>query len=122
MWDAYPVGTWAKNLRTAARLADARAEQAEQLEQLEARLPDGAATGGCRGIGGTLLMRSIDPGWSPVRDAGWQRCLRLVQNCPEDGGDGQVTVVPDPVEDVALTFDQVSGWGQGRVWGGSGPR
>ncbi|OKI53493.1 hypothetical protein AMK17_25695 [Streptomyces sp. CB00072] len=31
-------------------------------------------------------LDEIDPGWSPVRDAGWQRCLRLVQNHLAQGG------------------------------------
>ncbi|MGW2231383.1 helicase associated domain-containing protein [Streptomyces formicae] len=109
VWDGYPVGTWAKNLRTVARLADARAEQAERLE--EAELPDGV------GVGGVSQERrdaldEIDPGWSPVWGAGWQRCLRLVQNHVQDGG-----TVPMKAGQVIVQGEDLGRWVQGCRFG-----
>jgi hypothetical protein len=100
VWDGYPVGVWAKNLRTAARLADARAEQ------LEAELPDGAATGGLSQERRDALDE-IDPGWSPVWDAGWQRCLRLVQQHLEHGGS-----MPMEAGEVVVQGEDLGRWVQ----------
>ncbi|MDV9195878.1 DEAD/DEAH box helicase [Streptomyces sp. Wh19] len=101
VWDGYPVGTWAKNLRTAARLADARAEQ------LEAGLPDGAFAGGLSQERREALDE-IDPGWSPVWDAGWQRCLRLVQNHLAQGGS-----VPWEAGEVVVQGEDLGRWVKG---------
>ncbi|MFF0747179.1 Helicase associated domain protein [Streptomyces sp. NPDC004111] len=82
VWDGYPVGTWAKNLRTAARLADARLQE---LEDAGVDLTDDETGGGLSWTRREALD-AIDPGWCPAWDAGWQRCLRLVQNHLKDGG------------------------------------
>ncbi|GHA50714.1 hypothetical protein GCM10010329_85870 [Streptomyces spiroverticillatus] len=105
VWDGYPVGTWAKNLRTAARLADARAEQ------LEAELPEGAFTGGLSRERRDALDE-IDPGWSPVWDAGWQRCFRLVQNHLDNGGR-----VPMEAGEVVVQGEDLGRWVQGCRFG-----
>ncbi|CAM5286669.1 helicase [Streptomyces spiroverticillatus] len=105
VWDGYPVGTWAKNLRTAARLADARAEQ------LEAGLPEGAATGGLSPERRDALDE-IDPGWSPVWDAGWQRCMRLVQQHLENGGS-----MPMEAGEVVVQGEDLGRWVQGCRFG-----
>ncbi|MFJ2746177.1 Helicase associated domain protein [Streptomyces sp. NPDC087440] len=105
VWDGYPVGTWAKNLRTAARLADARAEQ------LEAGLPEGAATGGLSQERRDALDE-IDPGWSPVWDAGWQRCFRLVQQHLDHGGR-----VPLESGEVVVQGEDLGRWVQGCRFG-----
>ncbi|GHD20263.1 helicase [Streptomyces finlayi] len=105
VWDGYPVGTWAKNLRTAARLADARAEQ------LEAGLPEGAATGGLSPERRDALDE-IDPGWSPVWDAGWQRCMRLVQQHLEHGGS-----MPMEAGEVVVQGEDLGRWVQGCRFG-----
>ncbi|GGZ60061.1 helicase [Streptomyces inusitatus] len=105
VWDGYPVGTWAKNLRTAARLADARAEQ------LEAGLPEGTQTGGLSAERRAALDE-IDPGWSPVWDAGWQRCLRLAQNHLANGG-----TVPLEAGEVVVQGEDLGRWVQGCRYG-----
>ncbi|WP_157877901.1 helicase associated domain-containing protein [Streptomyces kanamyceticus] len=56
VWDGYPVGTWAKNLRTAARLADARGTVGGRAP------PTARSWTGCRRSGGTRWMRSIRAG------------------------------------------------------------
>ncbi|MFI0743447.1 Helicase associated domain protein [Streptomyces sp. NPDC021100] len=78
-WNGYPVGTWAKNQRTAARLADAIAEQRAAGLPVESRSK--ALTEARR-----EALEEIDPGWCPAWDAGWQRCFRLAQAQVEAGG------------------------------------
>ncbi|WP_331750639.1 helicase associated domain-containing protein [Streptomyces sp. NBC_00046] len=94
VWDGYPVGTWTKNQRFAARAA-------EQLAQRrEAGLPvpsnAGAMTEARR-----AALEEIDPGWCP----GWQRCFRLVQNLLQDGG-----VLPVVVGKVIVQGEDLGRW------------
>lgn len=79
VWEGYPVGTWAKNQRTAARLADTIAERRA------AGLPVGS---GAKALTQARreALEEIDPGWCPVWDTGWQRCFRLAQAHIEGGG------------------------------------
>ncbi|MFJ2374607.1 helicase associated domain-containing protein [Streptomyces sp. NPDC087769] len=78
VWDGYPVGTWAKNQRYAARAAD----QVVQRRQTGLAVPSsaGALTEARR-----AALDEIDPGWCPVWDTGWQRCFRLTQNLLQNG-------------------------------------
>ncbi|MCX4851405.1 helicase associated domain-containing protein [Streptomyces sp. NBC_00893] len=79
VWDGYPVGTWTKNQRYAARAADQNTERREAGLAVESSA--GALTERRR-----AALEDIDPGWCPVWDAGWQRCFRLAQNLLQDGG------------------------------------
>ncbi|MFE7267715.1 Helicase associated domain protein [Streptomyces sp. NPDC057592] len=79
VWDRYPVGTWTKNQRYAARTADTNAERREAGLAVESSA--GALTEARR-----AALDEIDPGWCPVWDTGWQRCFRLIQNLLQDGG------------------------------------
>ncbi|MFF3787462.1 Helicase associated domain protein, partial [Streptomyces sp. NPDC001933] len=79
VWDGYPVGTWTKNQRFAARAADTNAERREA--GLAVETSKGALTEARR-----AALDEIDPGWCPVWDTGWQRCFRLTQNLLQDGG------------------------------------
>ncbi|MGW2602092.1 helicase associated domain-containing protein [Streptomyces klenkii] len=79
VWDGYPVGTWAKNQRTAARLADTIAGRREAGLPVESSAK--ALTQARR-----EALDEIDPGWCPVWDTGWQRCFRLAQAHIQDGG------------------------------------
>ncbi|MFE7268674.1 Helicase associated domain protein [Streptomyces sp. NPDC057592] len=79
VWDGYPVGTWTKNQRYAARAADTNAERREA--GLAVETSTGALTEARR-----TALEEIDPGWCPVWNTGWQRCFRLVQNLLQDGG------------------------------------
>ncbi|MET9499511.1 helicase associated domain-containing protein [Streptomyces sp. NPDC006552] len=83
VWNGYPVGKWARNMRDAARLADRLADRiAARREAGEPVGPEaGALTGERR-----QALDDIDPGWCPAWDTGWQRCLRLVQAHLAGGG------------------------------------
>ncbi|MBN6547640.1 DEAD/DEAH box helicase, partial [Actinacidiphila bryophytorum] len=69
-WNGYPVGVWAKNLRTAGR------KLAELEARREAGLPIGSAAGALTEERRDAL-ENIDPSWCPAWDVAWQRCYRL---------------------------------------------
>ncbi|WP_394427439.1 DEAD/DEAH box helicase [Streptomyces sp. SGAir0957] len=98
VWNGYPVGKWAKNMRDAAKLAD----------QITARREAGEAVGS---VAGALteerrrLLDDVDPGWCPAWDAGWQRCLRLVQAHLADGGN-----LPTRAGDVVVQGEDLGRW------------
>ncbi|MFE6497157.1 Helicase associated domain protein [Streptomyces sp. NPDC057748] len=98
VWDGYPVGTWAKNQRFAARAADANAQRREAGLAVESSA--GALTEARR-----AALEEIDPGWCPVWDTGWQRCFRLVQNLLQDGG-----VLPVVVGKVIMQGEDLGRW------------
>ncbi|MFI9235885.1 Helicase associated domain protein [Streptomyces sp. NPDC053079] len=98
VWDGYPVGTWAKNQRTAARLADTIAERCA------AGLPVGSSAKALTEARRDAL-EEIDPGWCPVWDAGWQRCFRLAQAHVEGGG-----VVPTVPGGVIVQGEDLGRW------------
>ncbi|XIG72339.1 helicase (plasmid) [Streptomyces sp. SGAir0957] len=97
-WNDYPVGKWAKNMRDAAKLAD----------QIAARREAGEPVGS---VAGALAeerrqqLDDIDPGWCPAWDAGWQRCLRLVQAHLADGGN-----LPTKTGDVVVQGEDLGRW------------
>ncbi|MFD8742101.1 Helicase associated domain protein [Streptomyces sp. NPDC059616] len=79
VWDGYPVGTWTKNQRYAARAADTVAQRRQAGLAVETSA--GALTETRR-----AALDEIDPGWCPAWDTGWQRCFRLTQNLLQNGG------------------------------------
>ncbi|WP_398858436.1 helicase associated domain-containing protein [Streptomyces mobaraensis] len=78
VWDGYPVGTWAKNQRTAARLADTIAERRGAGLPVESSVK--ALTEARR-----EALEEIDPAGARV-GCGWQRCFRLAQAHVETAG------------------------------------
>ncbi|MFD3517454.1 Helicase associated domain protein [Streptomyces sp. NPDC058657] len=103
VWNGYPVGVWAKNLRTTARLADARARE---LEEAGVEVSEEEAAGGLSWTRRKALDE-IDPGWCPAWDAGWQRCFRLVQNHLDNGGS-----VPLEAGEVVVQGEDLGRWVQ----------
>ncbi|MFC4516292.1 Helicase associated domain protein [Streptomyces ehimensis] len=100
VWDGYPVGTWAKNMRTAARLADAIAERRQAGLPVES---SAKALSEAR----REALEEIDPGWCPVWDAGWQRCFRLAQAHVESGG-----TMPVVAGEVIVQGEDLGRWAQ----------
>ncbi|GAA2347718.1 Helicase associated domain protein [Streptomyces kunmingensis] len=98
VWNEYPVGKWAKNMRDAAKLADRFAARREAGE------PVGSAAGALTDERRRQLD-DIDPGWSPAWDTGWQRCLRLVRAHLADGGS-----LPTKAGDVVVQGEDLGRW------------
>ncbi|MET9418764.1 Helicase associated domain protein [Streptomyces klenkii] len=100
VWEGYPVGTWAKNMRTAARLADTIAERRQAGLPVESSAK--ALTQARR-----EALEEIDPGWCPVWDTGWQRCFRLAQAHVEAG-----VVLPTVPGEVIVQGEDLGRWAQ----------
>ncbi|MGW2089957.1 Helicase associated domain protein [Streptomyces sp. NPDC001880] len=98
VWDGYPVGTWAKNQRFAARAAD------QIVQRRQAGLAVESSAGALTEARRTAL-EDIDPGWCPVWDTGWQRCFRLIQSLLEDGG-----VLPVAAGKVIVQGEDLGRW------------
>ncbi|MCX4399625.1 MULTISPECIES: hypothetical protein [unclassified Streptomyces] len=98
VWDGHPNGMWAKNARAAARRAAANKE----LRAAGRPVPSaaGAMTDARRDE-----VDAIAPGWCPVWDTGWQRCLRLVQNHVQAGGS-----LPEAAGDVVVQGEDLGRW------------
>ncbi|MFE2584876.1 Helicase associated domain protein [Streptomyces sp. NPDC059378] len=69
VFDGYPIGTFMKNARAAARKAAENAERRENAETVAyaGELPESRAE----------ALADIDPGWCPAWEIGWQRAYRL---------------------------------------------
>jgi superfamily II DNA or RNA helicase len=97
-WNGYPVGVWAKNLRTAGR----------KLAQIEARreagLPIGSTTGALTEERRDAL-ENIDPSWCPAWDVAWQRCYRLCCTLITIG-----TPVPTTPGQTTLQGEDLGAW------------
>ncbi|MEC4020518.1 DEAD/DEAH box helicase [Streptomyces sp. H27-D2] len=98
VWEEYPVGVWAKNQRTAARLTDAIRERREAGLPVESSA--GALTEARR-----EALEDIDPGWCPAWDTGWQRCFRLAQAHVQGGG-----AVPTAPGDLLVQGEDLGRW------------
>ncbi|MFI9583729.1 Helicase associated domain protein [Streptomyces sp. NPDC052236] len=100
VWDGYPVGTWAKNQRTAARHANSIAQRRE------AGLPVTSSTGALTQTRREAL-EEIDPAWCPAWDTSWQRCFRLTQTHVKGGG-----TVPTAPGAVIVQGEDLGRWVQ----------
>ncbi|WP_430381373.1 Helicase associated domain protein [Streptomyces arenae] len=68
--DNFPIGVWLKNQRAAARKATENAERRAAGET-------GVSYAGELSQARMEALADLDPGWCPVWDISWQRCLRL---------------------------------------------
>ncbi|MGW3414117.1 Helicase associated domain protein [Streptomyces sp. NPDC000888] len=80
VWESFPLGTWMKNQRAAARKT---AENAARREAGETGVPYAGELSESR----MEALAGIDPGWCPVAwEIGWQRCYRLTLAHVKAGG------------------------------------
>ncbi|MGY4929457.1 Helicase associated domain protein [Streptomyces sp. 900105755] len=77
--DNFPIGVWLKNQRAAARKA---AENTERRAAGET----GVSYAGELSQARMEALADLDPGWCPVWDISWQRCLRLTLAHVKTGG------------------------------------
>ncbi|MGW7712467.1 Helicase associated domain protein, partial [Streptomyces sp. NPDC054771] len=98
VWDGYPVGTWTKNQRFAARAADTVVQRREAGLAVE-------TSAGALAETRRAALEEIDPGWCPAWDTGWQRCFRLVRNLLQNGG-----VLPVAAGKVIVQGEDLGRW------------
>ncbi|WP_328432733.1 helicase associated domain-containing protein [Streptomyces sp. NBC_00453] len=72
VWEDAAIGTWAKNMRAAARKTR---ENAARRDAGEA----GVSSAGELSPSRTDALEEIDPGWCPEWDISWQRAYRLAR-------------------------------------------
>ncbi|MEU2427750.1 Helicase associated domain protein [Streptomyces sp. NPDC007851] len=77
--DNFPIGTWTKNARAAARRT---AENAERRAAGETGVPYTGELSESR----MEALSEIDPGWCPAWEIGWQRAYRLTLAHRKAGG------------------------------------
>ncbi|MEU1193234.1 helicase associated domain-containing protein [Streptomyces sp. NPDC005859] len=75
-WENYPVGTWLKNQRAAARRAEDHPAEGPQA---------GSGSGGLSRERRRAL-EEIDPAWCPAWPVTWQRCFHLARMHLQSGG------------------------------------
>ncbi|MFF3313502.1 Helicase associated domain protein [Streptomyces sp. NPDC002952] len=106
VWEAFPLGVWAKNQRAAARKA---MENAERRAAGETGLSYAAELSESR----MEALAEVDPGWCPAWEIGWQRCYRLTLAHVKAGG-----AVPAGAGELVVQGEDLGGWiaGQRAVW------
>ncbi|GGN45753.1 Helicase associated domain protein [Streptomyces fuscichromogenes] len=77
--DSFPIGTWLKNQRAAARRT---AENAERRARGESGVPHTGELAEAR----MEALADLDPGWCPAWEIGWQRGYRLALAHVKAGG------------------------------------
>ncbi|WP_328499003.1 Helicase associated domain protein [Streptomyces sp. NBC_00414] len=90
VWESFPLGTWMKNQRGAARKA---AENSARRDAGETGIPYAGELSEAR----QEALAEVDPGWCPAWEIGWQRCYRLaLAHVKADGalpaGSGELVV------------------------------
>ncbi|MFD3307166.1 Helicase associated domain protein [Streptomyces sp. NPDC058694] len=106
VWEDFPIGTWTKNQRAAARRAR---ENTERRTAGETGIPSSGELPESR----MEALDAIDPGWCPAWEIGWQRCFRLTLTHLRAGGalptvSGKVIVQGEDLG--AWTAAQRTGW------------
>ncbi|QQM38063.1 Helicase associated domain protein [Streptomyces liliifuscus] len=104
--DGFPIGTWTKNQRAAARRT---LQNTERRAAGETGIPSTGELPESR----MEALEAIDPGWCPAWEIGWQRCFRLTLTHLRAGGglprvSGKVIVQGEDLG--SWTAAQRTGW------------
>lgn len=107
VWESFPLGTWMKNQRGAARKT---VENAARREAGETGVPYAGELSESR----QEALAEIDPGWCPVAwEIGWQRCYRLtLAHVKADGA------LPGAAGELVVQGEDLGAWitGQRAGW------
>ncbi|MFI1212403.1 Helicase associated domain protein [Streptomyces sp. NPDC020802] len=98
VWESFPLGTWMKNQRAAARKA---AENAARRAAGEAGLSYAGELSEAR----QEALAEVDPGWSPAWEIGWQRNYRLALSHVKAGG-----ALPSGVGELVVQGEDLGAW------------
>uniref|UniRef100_UPI0004C0BA03 helicase associated domain-containing protein n=1 Tax=Streptomyces sp. NRRL S-813 TaxID=1463919 RepID=UPI0004C0BA03 len=99
VWEGYPIGTWAKNLRAAARKTF---QNAERRAAGETGVPSAGELPQSR----LEALEAIDPGWCPFGwDITWQRTFRLAHAHVRAGG-----TLPVRAGEVIVQGEDLGAW------------
>ncbi|MFG2030522.1 Helicase associated domain protein [Streptomyces sp. NPDC048825] len=98
VWEDYPIGTWCKNLRAAARRT---LQNAERRAAGETGVPSAGELPESR----LEALEGIDPGWCPVWEIGWQRAFRLALAHVQAGG-----TLPLRAGEVIVQGEDLGAW------------
>ncbi len=99
VWEGYPIGTWAKNLRAAARRTF---QNAERRAAGETGVPSAGELPESR----LEALEAIDPGWCPLGwDIAWQRAFRLTHAHIKAGG-----TLPTAAGEVIVQGEDLGAW------------
>ncbi|MFJ4940965.1 Helicase associated domain protein [Streptomyces pseudovenezuelae] len=104
--DGFPIGTWAKNMRAAARKSR---ENAVRRTNGEEGIPSVGELSESR----LEALAEIDPGWAPEWEISWQRCYRLTLTHVQAGG-----LLPAQAGEVIVQGEDLGAWitGQQAGW------
>ncbi|KUN58233.1 helicase [Streptomyces griseorubiginosus] len=103
VWDGYPLGTWLKNQRAAAKKTR---ENAVRRANGEA----GISSAGELSESRMEALAEIDPGWAPEGwDVAWQRCYRLTRAHVQAGG-----ALPARAGEVIVQGEDLGAWVAGQ--------
>ncbi|GHH62927.1 helicase [Streptomyces umbrinus] len=97
VWEDFPIGTWTKNQRAAAR---------RTLQNTERRAA-GETISSVGELSGSRMeaLDAIDPGWCPAWEIGWQRSFRLTLTHLRAGG-----TLPTVSGDLVVQGEDLRAW------------
>ncbi|MEU9786030.1 Helicase associated domain protein [Streptomyces phaeochromogenes] len=97
VWENFPIGTWTKNQRAAAR---------RTLQNTERRAA-GETISSVAELSGSRMeaLDAIDPGWCPAWEIGWQRSFRLTLTHLRTGG-----TLPTVSGDLVVQGEDLGAW------------
>lgn len=98
VWDSFPIGTWAKNQRAAAR-------RARENTVRRAAGEVGVPSSGELSEGRMEALEDVDPGWCPEWEISWQRAYRLALARVKAG-----SALPAGLGEVLVQGEDLGAW------------